>query len=254
MHSAFTDSENLIRMLDAAESVPGAAELRLRSYEQLTLKPGATVVDVGCGAGRAVAELAARGARAVGVDPDPVMIRAAQERFPAIDVREGDALSLPLADGEAHGYRADKVFHVLPSPSDALAEARRVLAPGGRIVLVGQDWDTMVIDSSLPEVTRRIVHARAGTITHPRIARAYRNLLLDGGFEDVTLEVHTAVFTDASAKLLLPSHAAAARSSGAVSEAEVAEWLADQDARAAAGRLMIAVPMFLAAGTRAPSL
>jgi SAM-dependent methyltransferase len=252
MHSAFTDSENLIRMLDAADSIAGAADLRVRSYELLSLKPGATVVDVGCGAGRAVAELAARGARAVGVDLDPVMVRAARERFPAIDVRDGDALSLPLAGGEAQGYRADKVYHVLPSPAGAVAEARRVLATGGRIVLVGQDWDTMVIDSSLPEVTRRIVHARADTITHPRIARAYRNLLLDAGFEDVTLEVHTAVFTDASAEKLLPSHAAAARAAGVISEAEAAEWLSDQAGRAAAGRLLIAVPMFLAAGTRAP--
>jgi len=230
MHSAFTDSENLIRMLDAADSIAGAADLRVRSYELLSLKPGTTVVDVGCGAGRAVAELAARGARAVGVDLDPVMVRAARERFPAIDVRDGDALSLPLAGGEAQGYRADKVYHVLPSPAGAVAEARRVLATGGRIVLVGQDWDTMVIDSSLP----------------------YRNLLLDAGFEDVTLEVHTAVFTDASAEKLLPSHAAAARAAGVISEAEAAEWLSDQAGRAAAGRLLIAVPMFLAAGTRAP--
>ncbi|MFI5890138.1 methyltransferase domain-containing protein [Actinoplanes sp. NPDC051513] len=252
MHSAFTDSENLIRMLDAAESIAGAAELRVRSYEQLSLKPGATVVDAGCGAGRAVAELAERGARASGVDLDPVMVRAARERFPAIDVREADVLSLPLADGEAEGYRADKVYHVLPSPAEALAEARRVLTPGGRIVLVGQDWDTMVIDSSFPEVTRRIVHARADTITHPRIARGYRNLLLDGGFGDVTLEVHTAVFTDASAQQLLPGHAAAARAAGVISEAESAEWLSDQATRAADGRLMIAVPMFLAAGTRLP--
>jgi SAM-dependent methyltransferase len=179
-----------IRVLDAAETMPGAAQLRQRSYDLLRLPRRATVVDVGCGTGRAVAELtevAEPGAHAIGVDPDPAMLAAARSRFPDIDVRDADAAHLPLGEGEAHRYRADKVYHVLPDPNAALAEARRVLAPGGRIVLLGQDWDTRIIDSDQPELTRRIVHARADTLPHPRIARAYRNLLLDAGFHDVHL-------------------------------------------------------------------
>lgn len=249
-HTAHTDSVRLIRALDAAENAPGAAELRARGYELLRIPPGATAVDVGCGAGRAVAELAERGARAVGLDLDPVMLAAAHERFPGLDVRPADATDLPFAGGEVRGYRADKVYHVLPDPAAALAEARRVLVPGGRIVLAGQDWDTMVVDSGRPELTRRIVHARADTLPHPRIARAYRNLLLDAGFDEVTLEVHTAIFTDPATRGLLAQHANAARDTGAITAAEADAWLAEQDRRAGSGRLMLAVPMFLAAGTR----
>src|SRR5688500_5897046 len=112
-HSAHTDSATLIRMLDTAESMPGAVALRERGYELLKLKPDATVVDVGCGTGRAVAELAERGAKAIGVDLDPAMLTAARQRFPATDIRAADATDLPLADGEAQGYRADKVLHIL---------------------------------------------------------------------------------------------------------------------------------------------
>jgi ubiquinone/menaquinone biosynthesis C-methylase UbiE len=249
-HSDQTDSATLIRTLDAVESTPGAVALRERGYELLGLKSDATVVDVGCGTGRAVAELGERGARAIGVDLDPAMLTAARERFPRIDVRAADASDLPLADGEADGYRADKVLHILPEPEAALAEARRVLAPGGRIVLVGQDWDTMVVDSGLGELTRRIIAARADTIPHPRIARAYRNLLLDGGFTDVTFEVHTVILTDALIRLLLAKHATAARDASAITAAEAEQWIAEQDRRAARGRLMLAIPMFLAAGTR----
>ncbi|MGN9809263.1 hypothetical protein ACTMSW_07880 [Micromonospora sp. BQ11] len=139
---------------------------------------------------------------------------------------------------------------MLPEPSVALAEARRVLAPGGRIVLVGQDWDTLVIDSDQPDLTRRIVHARADTLPHPCVARAYRNLLLDSGFHDVEVEVHTAIFTNATMQPLLTGHAAAARRTGAISVEEGESWVGEQTRRAAAGRLMFAVPMFLAAATR----
>ncbi|MGW4946496.1 methyltransferase domain-containing protein [Actinoplanes sp. NPDC004185] len=249
-HSAHTDVETLIRALDAAENTPGAVTLRARSYELLRLSTGATVIDVGCGTGRAVAELAGRGARAIGVDLDPVMLAAARDRFPELDLRTVDAADLPLGEGEVRGYRADKVYHVLPSPAAALVEARRVLAPGGRIVLLGQDWDTMVIDSDQGALTRRIVHARADTIRHPRIARAYRNLLSDAGFRDVELEVHTMVFTDASTLPLLAGHAAAACHTGAISDEEAEGWVGEQTRRAAAGRLLLAVPMFLATATR----
>jgi ubiquinone/menaquinone biosynthesis C-methylase UbiE len=249
-HTAHTDMETLIRVLDAAEAMPAAARLRARSYQLLRLPPGATVVDVGCGTARAVAELAEQGAHAIGVDLDPAMLAAARSRFPDLDVRAADAADLPLDDGQAHGYRADKLYHILPDPHAALAEARRVLAPGGRIVLLGQDWDTLVVDSDQPELTRRIVHARADTVPHPRIARAYRNLLLDAGFQEVELEVHTAVFTDATMLPILAGTANAAHKTGAVSRDEAENWVSEQDRRARDGRLLMALPMFLAAGTR----
>jgi ubiquinone/menaquinone biosynthesis C-methylase UbiE len=249
-HTAYTDTDTLIRMLDAAETMPGATRLRARSYQLLRPPPGATVIDVGCGTARAVAELAELGARAIGMDLDPAMLAAARSRFPDIDVRAADATELPLVDGEAHGYRADKVYHVLPDPHAALAEARRVLAPGGRIVLLGQDWDTIVIDSDQPELTRRIVHARADTLPHPRIARAYRNLLLDGGFHDVEVEVHTAVFTDATMLSIPVGHATAAHRTGAIRDDEAESWISEQTRRAQNERLLVAVPMFLAAATR----
>lgn len=249
-HTAYIDTDTLIRQLDAAEAVPAAARLRARSYQLLRLPSGATVVDVGCGTARAVAELAGHAAHAIGVDLNPAMLAAARRRFPGIDVRAADATELPLGDGQAHGYRADKVYHVLPDPHAALAEARRVLAPGGRITLLGQDWDTLVIESGQPELTRRIVHARADTIPHPRIARAYRNLLLDAGFHDVDIEVHTAVFTGPAMLPMAAAHATAAHQAGAITGDEADNWISEQTRRAREDRLLIAIPMFLAAATR----
>jgi SAM-dependent methyltransferase len=250
MSSTTTDSTaSLIRLLDAVDALPGAADLRAHTYDLLRIPPGQTVVDVGCGAGRAVAELADRGARPIGIDPDPQMLAAARQRWPQLDFRAGGAGELPLDDGSVAGYRADKVFHELADPAAALAEARRVLAPGGRIVLIGQDWDTFVIDSADPDLTRTIVHARAGTVPSPRAARGYRSLLLDAGFGDVTVEVQTAVFTDRLVLAMLSGFAAAACETGAVERNQADAWLAELAHRAETDRLFVAVPLFIAAGT-----
>ncbi|TDD74262.1 methyltransferase domain-containing protein [Actinomadura darangshiensis] len=249
METKRTPTGKLITLLDAAENLPGAGALRLRSYDLLGAEAGTSMVDVGCGAGRAVADLAERSVRAVGVDPDEQMIAVARDRWPEGDFRLAGAYELPIADASMAGYRADKVFHVLAEPERALAEARRVLAPGGRIVLVGQDWDTVVIDSGDPALTRTIVHARADLIPNPQIARRYRNLLLDAGFQDVTAEVHTGVFTGPTMLPMLVNTAEGAVSAGAVTREQADGWIAEQRTRAETDHLFLALPMFLAAGT-----
>jgi ubiquinone/menaquinone biosynthesis C-methylase UbiE len=244
------DTDALIVLLDIGDSIPGAAELRARSYELLGLAPGAAVVDVGCGSGRASAELAGRGARSVGIDPDERMITVAGKRWPAADFRVASAYELPFADGELHGYRADKVYHVLDDAARAVGEARRVLAPGGRIVLIGQDWDTFVIDADDAALTRTIVHARADLVADPRVVRRCRNLLLHAGFTDVTVEAHTWISTDATMVPVLADLAERARSAGAISDAQAEAWLAEQRERGRRGQLFLALPMFVTAATR----
>lgn len=240
---------SLIAMLDAVERMPDAAALRVRSYELLGADAGTSVVDVGCGTGRAVAELTERGVRAVGVDPGEEMLAVARDRWPEADFRSAGAYDLPLPDASMDGYRADKVFHVLAQPDRALAEARRVLAPGGRIVLVGQDWDTLVVDSDDHVLTRTIVHARADLVASPRVARGHRNLLLDAGFDGVAIEAHTAVFTEPVMLPVVTELAEAAFSAGAVTRRQADGWIAEQRARAEVDRLFLAMPMFMASGT-----
>lgn len=248
--STHTGTSGLFQLLDVADALPGAIALRARSYDLLDLTAGAAVVDVGCGTGRAVAELADIGMRPTGVDLDERMIAVARDRQPRADLRVGDAYQLPLPDGAVSGYRADKVFHELRDPARALVEARRVLTPGGRIVLIGQDWDTLVIDSDDPALTRAIVHARADMVPAPWAARRYRNLLLDAGFQGPEVEVRTGVFTDATMLPMLEGLAQAAIATGSATRDQADAWIADQRRRAAQGRLLLALPLFVAAAHR----
>ncbi|MDI3420880.1 methyltransferase domain-containing protein [Streptomyces luteolus] len=242
-------TDELIALLDAADQLPEVRELRALSYDLLGAAAGKSVVDVGCGAGRAVAELVDQGVEVTGMDPSERMIAVARDRWPKALFRIAGAYDLPLPDASVDGYRADKVFHELVAPEGALAEARRVLTPGGRIVLVGQDWDTFVIDSADPALTRTVVHARADMTAGPRAARRYRNLLLDAGFDDVTVQVHTGVFTGPTMLPVLVGLAEGACSTHAVTREQADRWIAEQRARAEADRFFLALPMFVAAAT-----
>lgn len=230
----------LLERLDAIDSRPEAKALRERGYDSLRLPDAGSVVDVGCGSGRAVHELAGRGLRAVGIDPSEVMLDAARNRWDE-DFRLAAAERLPFGDAELDGYRADKVFHALEDPTAAIVEALRVLRPGGRAVLVGQDWDFLAIDADDHDLTRRLIRARAADLPSPNIARGYANLLWDNGFIDVTVE----------AQVLFPPVAVVSslvQSGGDIAGAD--EWLAEQHRRAEEGRFSLAMPVFLAAGTR----
>lgn len=243
-------TERLIRILDALDARPAARRLRERSYDLLRPEPGDRVIDVGCGTGLAAAELAARGVKSVGLDLDERMIEEARRRHPEAEYQVADALRLPIGDGEVTGYRAERVLHNLPDMAAALAEARRVLAPGGRIVLLGQDWDTFVIDADDPDLTRTILHARADLVPNPRSARRYRALLLDAGFADVEAEVHTGVFTDPLMLPLIAGVAQAVQAAGVITEEQRADWVAEQTRRAHEDRLFVALPMFVASARR----
>jgi ubiquinone/menaquinone biosynthesis C-methylase UbiE len=104
------------------------------------------VLDVGCGTGLMSAKLAAGGRRVLGVDLSSDMIaRARRRRSARVDFMQGDAEQLAL---ESSGFDAVVnliSFHHYPAPSRALAEFRRVLRPGGRLVLVLFDRNSRYI-------------------------------------------------------------------------------------------------------------
>jgi SAM-dependent methyltransferase len=245
MDKAFLD------ILIAFDRQPESVRLRHRTYELLQVEHGSRVVDVGCGGGTAVAELAALGSDAVGIDAAAEAVAFAREQHPDCRFELGDALRLPFTDGSLDGYRAEKLYHALDDPDKACAEAHRVLAPGGRIVLVGQDWDLIGVESGDPDLTRTIVTGSADEIANGRVARRYRNLLLDTGFGDVSCEVHTAVLTDPALALFTVDRLAqGAVRAGVVGEPQAGAWLDDQRRRADRDRLLVTLPLFVAAGRR----
>ncbi|MGZ6764434.1 MAG: class I SAM-dependent methyltransferase [Nocardioides sp.] len=98
---------------------------------------GRRVLDVGCGSGPLAAAMVERGARVTGVDASAAMLDLARERLgEAVDLHVADlAEPLPLADAAYDDVVASLVLHYLEDWSGPLAELRRVLKPGGRLLV-----------------------------------------------------------------------------------------------------------------------
>jgi SAM-dependent methyltransferase len=99
--------------------------------------PGAPIADLGCGPGHVAAWLACNGIRSVGIDMSPGMVAVGQREHPEVEFRQGDLLSLPASDGEFGSAVAfDSIIHLSADEmAPACAEFRRVLAPGGRLLV-----------------------------------------------------------------------------------------------------------------------
>jgi len=95
--------------------------------------PGTRLLDVACGPGDAAAAATARGARVTGVDFAAAMVAQASRLHPTIDFRTGDAESLPFADATFDAVVVNFGMLHFADPERAIAEARRVLGPRGRL-------------------------------------------------------------------------------------------------------------------------
>lgn len=108
------------------------------------------VLDVCCGSGRLTAVLANAGADAEGLDFAPPMVAKASANFPALRFRQGDADNLPYdSNSFDHVVCCYGVMH-LPNPDQAIAEAHRILKPGGKYVFTqwAKDDELMTIVTS----------------------------------------------------------------------------------------------------------
>lgn len=129
----------------------------------LGVNPGDRVLDLGCGPGFGIAELLDRvGATGsiVGVDRSPQMLSAAARRCAGhrnVTLHEADVAALPVDDAAFDRALSVQVIEYVPDVTAALAELRRVVRPGGRVVVWDVDWSTLSWHSSDPARMDRVL-------------------------------------------------------------------------------------------------
>lgn len=123
---------------DLARTLLPVPEYRQRLLEQVP--EGAAVLEIGTGTGGLLTELAARGSNVIGVDHSPAMLEEARCRLTndavsGVELRLGEMTHLPLPDASVECVVANMVLHHAADPAAVLAEIRRVLTPGGILLL-----------------------------------------------------------------------------------------------------------------------
>lgn len=136
------------------------------------------VVDIGCGPGNAARAAARRGARVTGIDPAPAMLRVARTFTPkhaAITWAEGTAERLPLPDRSATVVWSLATVHHWKDVGQGLAEAHRVLSPGGRLLAI----------------ERQVRPGATGLASHgwtPQQAESFADMCRTAGFDNVGID------------------------------------------------------------------
>ena len=229
----------------------------------LGIRPGERILEVGCGSGVVLRDLARRVAPnglALGLDPSPAFLAIARELAveaglgQSIELREGDALALPFDDGEFDAALAVTALAHIPDGRRAIPELVRVVRPGGRVGIFERDPDSYIVAHPDRELTRQIVaaHSDHGS-ADGWLARALPRLMAEAGLRDVQVRAFTSIETDPVGYYSLRAERSPdyAVSAGVISEEERRQWLETLAAERASGGFIAGLTLLFAWGTRA---
>jgi ubiquinone/menaquinone biosynthesis C-methylase UbiE len=146
----------------------------LRAYlDDIELPDGAAVLDVGCGTGAVSRELARCPGigRVIGVDPSPVFLATARklaDNLPNLSFIEGDGRALPCEDSSFDALLFHTTLSHVPEPQAALAEAFRVLRPGGVLAVFDGNYTTTTLATGDFDPLQACADAAMAALVHDR--------------------------------------------------------------------------------------
>ncbi len=182
-------SEEFLQMLDRRNAGSCAAHLLP------LLEPGMKLLDLGCGPGTITMGLAeaVNPGEVHGIDMEESQIALAQAAAKDSNhtnaiFQVGNALSLPFEDETFDVIHAHAVIMHIPDTRAALAEARRVLKPGGLLStrdLIGESSFFEPVNDGLREAWTTFTTLMRGNGAHPEIGKEMKGVMLEAGFTDI---------------------------------------------------------------------
>jgi len=251
------DPDFFIRFLDQSNASPDIQKSKPLILDGLHLREGLSALDVGCGTGADVVDIARRVAPSgavTGVDVSGAMIAEARRRTVGLGLpvafEVGNAMELRFEDGTFDGCRTERMLMHVPDPARAFSEMVRVTKTGGRVCVFDFDWDTFVIDSPHRETTRRIVSSFSDSMRSGWIGRQLRRMFVDRGMIEVVVVPHQIFIGFEGLGLLIGGHLTRAERAGTLDTSDVKRWwdaLRDADV---AGRFLAGYTAFIVSGTK----
>jgi SAM-dependent methyltransferase len=249
-----------IAKLEAIGQSAAEVAARDRYLGLLDLRPAQTVLDVGAGTGHAAIEMARRvgsGGRVVALDPSATLGAFAREAATRsgvghiLDWRLGRAETLSFPDGTFDRAFCRWVLLHVDAAEAVVRGMRRVVRPGGRIMCVEADWETVTVYPGERGLTRRILNFCSDRHIEGWSGRRLAPLLRTCGLTDISVQPIVTV-DDASRGsewlTFLHQRADIATSGGVVSEAEAASWRGAIDRAAALRRYFFSLTQFAVRG------
>jgi len=190
MSPAMPFDEATSRRVEATYSTPDVVGQRRIVLGSLDLKLGEDVLDIGSGPGFLAREMSGEvgpDGSVTGIDPSLHMLSIARARpGPAdsapVEFWPGEAIALPCGDGSFDVVTSTQVYEYVDDVPAALAEAWRVLRPGGRLLVLDTDWGSIVWRSGDQDQMRRVLSAWDSHLADPHLPRRLTGLLEDAGF------------------------------------------------------------------------
>jgi trans-aconitate methyltransferase len=169
--------------------------------EWLQPKEGENILDLGCGTGELTSQIAASGAKVTGLDASASMIASAQEHFPSITFKVGDATNFLLSESFDAVF-TNATLHWIRQQEKALDRIWQHLKPGGRLVLeMGGKGNVDDITGALEKALHNKGYTYKPLWYFPSVGE-YTSLLEEYGFR-----VNQVLFFDRETELADPDNA-----------------------------------------------
>ena len=252
------DPGALVRFLETVSTRYFRA-LNERSFELLRVAPGAAVLEAGCGTGKdavALSALVGSEGRVVGIDSSQVMLAEAVERATSagspVEFCLGDVQRLAFEDATFDAVRSSRLLCHVDEPRRAVSEMIRVLRPGGYIVAIEPDHDTLVIASPERDCTRKIVHAFGDGFRHGWTGRWLPVWCRELGLSEIQIEPHTIQMDYEFLMDAIGLHKKVdqLQQAGSITAAEASTWMTFQKRAAETGSFFSAITVFMVAGRK----
>lgn len=246
-----------VQFLDAANKLPATVAAKPMIFAGLKLRGAEHVLDVGCGAGTDVFDLASRvgpAGHVTGVDLSAAMIDEARRRTAGrglpVFFEIADAQALPFADETFDAVRAERLLMHVPDARQAIAEMTRVLRKGGRMAVFDVDWGTQFCDSRYREVTRKIAQSFCDDIRNGWIGRELPRLFRDHRMIDVSVKYHTVNIPYEFLRMLVGGHVDQLVATGSLAETEARGWWEELEQASCEGNFLYGFTTFIVSGMK----